>query len=366
VVAVDLSNLCRDQRFLRPGIRADLGLIDQFLSGLERSDIRHRAVIWVADRSLIPLLGQEERRRLRDLEVTGELEISTLADERLLELAFSEYADSGTLIATMDNFDDFRRTYPEIQGSKDRFLAWSPDDGGRLRIEFRNMGVHSHRRLSRKEESAEFKARRLLRDSIVRKATANYFRCENGGCLLAGLWPNRLPELPRYDDHSDKFVCPSCGAEVVAGASRPPAAQLIVFLDGTEQFRVLIEEDQEIAIGRIDAPGQIGLASRLPRERTDAISRSHVRMTMTDGRLRVEDLGSRNGTVVRNQGSGAEALLTPRDSRQIRRGDTIALPSGITLELTGRSIPLHDGDSSALTVEPADGDRATRILATRP
>ena len=121
IVAVDLSNLCRDQRLLRPGTRADLVLIDQFLVGLERSDIRHRAVTWVADRSLIPLLSEEERRRLRDLEVTGELEISTLADERLLELAFSKYAEPGTLIATMDNFDDFRRTYPEIQGSTDRF-----------------------------------------------------------------------------------------------------------------------------------------------------------------------------------------------------------------------------------------------------
>ena len=366
LVAVDLSNLCRDQRLLRAGIQADLGLIDLFREGLTRSGIRHGSVVWIADRSLIPLLAPEERRRARELEASGELELSTLADERLLELALSEYAEPGTLVASMDNFDDFRRSYPEIQGSTDQFLAWALGPDGSLHIEFRDMRVHSHRRLSKKEESAELKARRLVRDSIVRKATDHYFQCDSSDCLLASLWPDRLPELPRFDDRSDQFVCPSCGTPVTAGPPRPSAAQMIVFLDGVEQFRVLIEENQLITIGRTDGPNRIGLASRLHTDRTDAISRSHVRLTMTDGNLTVDDVGSRNGTVVRKAGSASEARLESDKPCRIQRGDTIALPSGITLELSGRSIPLQDNDSFDAAIDDIRGDRATRILATRP
>lgn len=362
-VAIDLSNLCRDHRLLRPGVRADLALLDRFSESLESAGLNVGSVICVADKSLIPLLSTDERRRLRELEALGRLEITSLADERLLELAFSEYASSGTLIASMDNFDDFRRRYPEIQGSRDRFLAWYPTSGGSLQIQFREMGNHTHRRLSRKEESAELKARRLLRHSIIQKAATNYFRCENSGCLIARLWPDRIPELPRYDDRTDQFVCPSCSTALVLDGPRSNSAQLIVFLDGEEQFRVPIEEGQTVSFGRADGTGQIGLGSRMPQDRTDSISRAHLSFSMIDGGIVVEDLASRNGTVLRN--GRVEQRLVPHVSQTFLSEETVALPSGITIELSGRSIPLSNEDSSDHSDLLRNDDRATRLLSRR-
>ena len=210
LVVVDLSNLARDIRLLQPGMGADARLVDQFMDALRASGIAARA-IWVADRSLPPLLDVSGKRRLRELERSGDLEYSSLADERILEIALGHDARPGTFVASMDNFDDFRRSYPAIQGSTDRFIGWEKKSDRSISLYLREMGVHSHHRLSRKEESAELKARRLHRVSVVRRAAATHFRCNNDQCLLARLWPDRLPELPRYNDRTDRFVCPTCG-----------------------------------------------------------------------------------------------------------------------------------------------------------
>ena len=365
VVVVDLSNLCRDRRFLKAGTSADLGILDRFVTALEESSIEFQTVMSVADRSLPPLLDSAARRRLVELERDGLLEYSSLADDRLLELAFSTYANPDTLVASMDNFDDFRRTYPSIQGSTGRFIGWSPDDKGRLLVGLRDMGVHTHRRMSRKEESAEFKARRLQRHSIVRRAAATYYQCENSECLLAQLWPDRLPELPRYDDHTDQFVCPSCQALLAIGEPRPAATQLIVFLHGIEQFRLLLEEGGSVEIGRTDTAGCVGLASRLPAGTADAVSRAHTSFRLAAGRVVVEDLSSRNGTVVRPADGREESRLPAGSPHVMQRRDEIALPSGITIELSGRSIPNDDDGAVEPEQNEITDDRATRILVTR-
>jgi hypothetical protein len=365
LVVVDLSNLCRDRRLLPTGIKAELGFLDLLIEALGQSEIGVSGLKPIADRSLPPLLDPAGRRRLREMERDGDVEFSSLADERLLELAFGQYAARGTLVASMDNFDDFRRTYPSIQGSTDRFIGWAPNGDGGLRVELRDMGVHSHRRLSRKEESAEFKARRLQRESIVRRAAATYFRCETADCLVVQLWPARLPELPRFDDRTDQFVCPSCEAPLIVGEPRPRGIHLIVFLHGAEQFRLLLEEEGRVAVGRKDAPGCIGLDSRLPASTTDAISRSHVTFSLVNGRVNVEDLDSRNGTVVRSVDGGDDVRLRMGTPFVIGRRDEVALPSGITIELSGRSVALDGERPTESDAGETDDDRATRILVTR-
>lgn len=365
LVVIDLSNLCRDQRLLSPRLNADVALLDQFAEALEISEIVFSDLRSVADRSLAPMLDSAGKRRLRELEQQDLLEYSSIADERLLDLAFGAQADPDTLVASMDGFDDFRRAYPEIQGSTDRFVGWAPGPDGSIRVARRDMGVHSHQRLSRKEESAELKARRLRRESVVRRATETYFRCDNRGCLLAQLWPDQLPELPRFDDLTDKFVCPSCEGPLTTGERRPESTQLIVFLHGAEQFRLLLDEGERVAIGRKDAKGCVGLDSRLPPDSADAVSRHHVAFMRTAGHVEVEDLGSRNGTVVRSlDGGDPDDRLEAGTRRALSRRSVVALPSGITLELSGRRVPL-DGERPLDADDPDVDHRATRILATR-
>lgn len=362
-VVVDLSNLTRDASL--PGGRASLGRLALFTAALEQSPIEFSRIYSVADRSLPSLLRPPEKQELREMEKSGVLQFSSLADELILALAFGGEGGSEMLVASLDYFDDFRRGYPEIQGCLDRFIGWEADDDGGVRVMLRDMQVRGHHKLSRKEESSELKARRLRYKALVERAAANFFVCENPFCPLAQLWPERLPELPRFDDRNDCFVCPSCKTPLRVGEPRPSSTQFIVFLDGSEQCRVLLDEGESMVIGRTDSEGCLGLESRLPSGAADAVSRRHLRISRSRTNVKVEDLDSRNGSVVRWLDASHEEVRLVRGAPiAVGRRNVVALPSGITLEISGRSIPLAGERAPSEGDDPVD--RSTRILSVGP
>ncbi len=381
MLAVDLSNLCRDRRVAHlsafstsPDISPEIGptdlsteiaVVDQLVAGIRSTGIVIDKLILIADRNLPHHVDEATRRRLRELERDGRLEYSSVADERLLELAFGSEARPGTLIASMDWFDDFRRTFPAIQGCTDRFIGWEPYEHGSLRVHLRDMGVHTHRRISRKEEAAELKARRLERKSLVRQATLYEYTCACADCLLAQLWPDRLPELPRWDDRNQQFVCPSCNGPVEQGRPRAPSVTAIVQLDGTEHFRLVIEEGKQVVIGRREGTGRVGLAERIEGASLDAISRDHLALRFDGSSLTAEDLASRNGTLLRDP-SGRERRLRAAEPQVFGPRATVVLPGGVSIELSGRAAhaPAETDDASSAEAADTDG-RVTRILATR-
>ncbi len=130
LVVVDLSNLCRDARFLPPGVDADLRLLDRLIGGTSALGLGHVTTYSVADRSLVRLLPEPQRREVKGMERAGLLEFTGIADERILEIAFESDSSDLPLVASLDNFDDFRRTFPIIQGNRDRFLKWDPNERG--------------------------------------------------------------------------------------------------------------------------------------------------------------------------------------------------------------------------------------------
>ncbi len=101
------------------------------------------------------------------------------------------------------------------------------------------------------------------------------------------------PDLPRYDDSSDAFVCPGCLRPLVAGDPRAAAIQLIVFLDGIEQLRVLLNDGECMRLGGATQPAAWALQPRLPSNAAKAISSTSLAFNFVDGELLVEDLGSR-------------------------------------------------------------------------
>lgn len=363
LVVVDLSNLCRDDRFLPSGVDADLTLLDQFIDATSGLGLGHVTALSIADRSLLHLLSDTQRRQAKAMEKAGRLEMTAMADERILDIAFGSAGGDRTLVASLDNFDDFRRAFPMIQGSRDRFLGWEVGEDGQLVVTRRNMGQHTHHRLSRKEESAELKARRLRRDTLVRQASERHYMCSNRSCLLAQLWPDSIPDLPRYDDRIQAFVCPNCLGPLRPGEARPDAIQLIVFLEGQEQFRVLVNSGERVTIGRRDGKGCVGLQDRLPAHAAEAISREHIAVGYADGRVDVEDLGSRNGSTIRSHGD--ERPLRPGAAEPVSPRAVVALPGGITIERSGRSIPL-DGERPGSAEVSNDDLRVTRLLVPRP
>ena len=267
------------------------------------------------------------------------------------------------LVASMDAFDDFRRQYPEIQGSTDRFVGWEPAGRSAISLFMRDMGVHDHWRISRKEESEVLRARRIEKEEVVRRATERFFRCDNEQCLLAQLWPERLSELPRYRQDSDDFVCPSCADPLVDAGPRPAFVQLIVFAAGEEQFRFSVPEGGTVGLGRTDAPNRIGLERALPVETLASVSRSHATFELTEGSLRVRDEGSTNGTELRRTGGASHHVekLRPGDAVVFGPRATLSLPGNITIERSGRRIGAPADDAFADDLPPARStDRSTR------
>lgn len=161
---------------------------------------------------------------------------------------------------------------------------------------------------------------------------------------------------------ADAFVCPSCTNQLQSLGRRPLGIQVIVYLHGAEQFRLLIEDGEELFIGRRESKGCIGLANRLPGTAAEAVSRRHLQLSFASGDLVVEDCCSRNGTVLRQAGN--DERLFPGARHGVGLQTTVALPGGITIERSGRSAPV-DGLRAPPAGDEFDTGRATRLLTSR-
>ncbi|MBX7134341.1 MAG: FHA domain-containing protein [Fimbriimonadaceae bacterium] len=334
---VDLSNVCRDESISGTASgRASWRSYELLLQAVRDAGIKIGGVHLVADRNLRYLLDSRGVSEFDRAERAGRLEATPLADERLLEYAFGAESEfSGALVASMDRFDDFRRSYPEIQQNADRFVGWQSRNGI-LTAFLRDMGTSSHFEMSRKEEQSEFKERRIRRQEVAKRAESSYFRCEKESCIAHRLWPEHIRELPRYDDRRDDFLCTRCGGVLKSVGRRRPSAQLIVFVNGAERSRILLQQGETLAVGRSDSEDCVGLRRLLPGDEQSAISRRHLEFRWVGPDLTVSDLGSKNGTlVVKSSGSGP-GRLRPGDAIRFGRGARVDLPDGISIELSGR------------------------------
>jgi hypothetical protein len=362
LVVCDLSNLARDRRIRNSQAEADLDATMLFEDALQDFDESDHDVLYVADRNLRHLVPTSQRARFAALERSGQLEVRAVADERILDLAFGWDASASTLVASMDCFDDFRRSFPALQGCTDRVVGWRPGSPSGIELCFRNMGVRDHHQMSRREESALFKERRIVRREIVERAVGRRYGCgDESSCLLAQVWKGGLPYPPRYVEHEDSFVCPGCGGPVDDLGERPSGDQVIVFLNGAEMVRIFVEEGTSLELGRSDGPARVGLGPRLPGAAADAVSRRHLVIESSNGRLVVADCGSSNGTLFRDA-SGSERQLGTVPVELVGRS-VVALPGGITIERSGRRNPFGGIEGDANRVDEADGS-ATRVLTS--
>ena len=348
-VLLDGSNICRDTSIAPRGAVAAWERLELLLHSLEASTIQFSYAYVVADRSLYYKLDEHGQQNLREMRHQGKLEEVRFADERLLELAFSNVSDhKGATIATCDRFDDFRRRYPELDDAK--AIAWSADDFGIPSPVLRAFGTRPHQQMSRKEEEGELYERGLRRYEVQNRAASRYYRCQEEECLLAKLWPDRLKELPRYDQDHDRFVCPSCKTPLNDAGPRPSAVAVIVFFEEVERARFLIEDGPGVMVGRNRSKNCVGLKEFLPGSDLAKVSRKHIKLALDGRSVTVEDLDSKNGTRIgglENDSATAEEIPPGREcSWPLDR--RIILPSGVTLERSGRRHPIigdHADDS---------------------
>lgn len=357
---VDLSNICRDESVVGKGDGADWNAYLRLLQAVRSSNIQFSRTLLIADASLRHHMDAAGRAELRRHEQRGDLEVTSLADERLLSYAFDKGTKySGALIATLDRFDDFRRRFPQIQGNKDRFVGWRVRNG-LLEAYFRDMGTSGHNTMSRKEERGVLKERKLRRDEVTARAESTFFRCANDDCLVRKLWPDHLRELPRYDDRRDVFLCPACRTQLESAGPRPHSVQLIVFCAGAERARILLQHGETITVGRSDANDCIGLTRLLGDHDSSAVSRRHAQFRLESSSVEVRDIGSKNGSTLQRNQSDSPKKLAPNRWTRFGRGHILGLASGLSIELSGRRIAF-DGERP-LSAKPPDGtDSPTRL-----
>lgn len=361
VIIIDASNVCRDRDLAPLGVPASWARLEALLHALEGSPIVFSNAYVVADRTLHYALDSAGQQALRRMEKAGAAEQRRFADERIVELAYASTSHlRGALIATQDQFDDFRRSYEEITSTTGRAVRWRADKVGRPVPEQRDFESRTHQRMSRKEEEGEIAQRRLRRQDVQQRAVATYFRCTNRSCLVAKLWPDRLEELPGYDEQNDRFACPSCGAKLEVGDRRAPAVQVIVLVDGVERTRLLLEEGVDLDVGRVDAKGCVGLERHTPKGRAVTLSRRHLQLRLRGTDVTATDLDSKNGTWIRPRRAhdGHKRRLKQRSPEPWQLRDAVVLPGGITLERSGRRHPLVGQRP------PGDGDTNPRAAPT--
>jgi hypothetical protein len=131
--------------------------------------------------------------------------------------------------------------------------------------------------------------------------------------------------------------------------------QLIVFLESSEQFRILLEEWKEVVVvvGRQESSGCVGIQMGLHPNTRRATGCRHLKFINHRGSgVVVEDLGYRDGSLLRSTVGGNGKPMVRGMARTIPASDVVALPLGMTIELPGRSIPLHG-------MRPNGGNRET-------
>jgi hypothetical protein len=349
-VLIDGSNICRDSTLAPGNTSASWKRLEQLIAAATNQISGISSFFVVVDRSLYPRLASTGKEKLRDLRRNGQLEESKFADERLLDLAFSETSPIASgVIATLDRFDDFRRRYPELETAD--AIAWKPDHSGNPNPYLRPFGPRHHQKMSRKEEDGELLDRNLRRYEVQDRAAAHYYRCITDLCITAQLWPDFLKELPLYDENIDFFICPTCKKPLEKGKRRPATTAVVVFVEDREVGRILVEDGPGISIGRVASARCIGLDRLISSGAFNQISRHHIHLRFHSQNLIVQDLGSTNGTNMADLASAATDIniLSPGQDYNWTLNKKLCLPNGISLERSGRRLPISGEKASETT-----------------
>jgi DNA-binding NtrC family response regulator len=146
-----------------------------------------------------------------------------------------------------------------------------------------------------------------------------------GKCVLAARTPNQTPMTKRRDEDS---AANSCG---ILTTVRFPTAEggqdgLFLIVVGPEGFRAIALPHRGIL--------QIGRRSQADIKINDSLaSRDHCRLYVEGGKVEIEDLGSANGTLLRNH------ALPPRSRVELALGDAVSVGATVLMVRSGDRLP---------------------------
>ncbi len=357
-VIIDLSNTMRSQELDDTGTAcrhdgrcARISRLQRLLAAWEAEIDREPAWLGVADATLHGLLcSAEEKAVYAGWKRAGLVLEVGYADPEIL--AAAEKDDASVLSG--DGFKSFRRLSAWVVGNHRRFVRWSVLDG-MVRLHAGLVPVPMQD-LSRAEEEDDLRARGLpVHDAGA--LLGQHWRCGSASCFARRLYPERLGVLPSF--HRGQARCPWCAGPLLPVGARAASVEVKVERDGREFRTLLLEEGDEVTVGR-DRPPVFDATAGLPADVAARISRRHVRLRFRNGRLEVQEAGSSNGSRLWRWDA---RLRRPQDSGSLRgdmwtrlaRADAVLLAGGVTLRMSGRRWPLSVPQSQDRVDQPVDG-----------
>ena len=318
---VDLSNACRGDG--HPRWDRYLLLRERLLSyGFTR-------VRAIGDSSLRFRLSPTDVGHLETAIGRNEVQMVPYADPHLISAAFDD--DTITVVSN-DRFRGLRRQFPELRGFR-RVLAFR----------FEEHEVHLHPSpLEEDIDEAEL-SRIVEAESLTplgystpedRDLLRWDWRCLEPECGAAQL--PQLDELPLCDEGNP--ACPICNATLERLGLATGRIEIKVLIAGEVRERFALAVGSSLRVGRGPGPGRFDVSPLLEDPATSPVSRIHLEVTNHDGRLRICDLASRNGTEVAH----ADGTTTPlREDNPLFMGvaDRVSLAGAVELQRSGRRWP---------------------------
>lgn len=289
----------------------------------------HARFYGVADNSLYYKLDEVGKRRLAQWKRKRMARSVSWADPEVLELA-TQFGTASVL--TTDLFRDHRRAFPWLQGT-DRI--WKPivRDGsiGFERLDFTPIpAVEVSWRIEEADLTPKgFKTRE------AREALKYEWRCTTADCL----WARKtvIEEDPAFRD--GQVVCPACRAPARQLGFRESTKEIVLLLGDDEVDRLPLPERSELTVGRGRDTGRYDVREVLEAAAASKVSRNHIKLINSGGRIIVEELGSKNGTSIIRE-DGVATHLQERVRQALAPNEHLAIAGGaLMIRLSGKKRP---------------------------
>ncbi|WKG04643.1 FHA domain-containing protein [Mycolicibacterium sp. HK-90] len=281
----------------------------------------------IADNSLWHHMDDHGRRALSTWKKSGRARSVRWADPEILELATKHTAAT---VITTDLFRDHRRTFPWLQGTT-RMMR-PVINGKTVAFEQLDYSPIADHEVSRRVEEADLKPKHI--DSPeARQALRFEWACANPNCVWGGA--PVIDADPAYANGT--ACCPVCLDPARKMGACEDTREIVILLEQGEPDRIPIAEGTSLVVGRGRGEARYDVRTVLDESDYALISRNHLRITNASGQLRVEDLGSHNGTSLIREGGGNEFPLHAGELQRLEKSDRLSLARGaLQIRMSGR------------------------------
>lgn len=319
-VIIDLSAVARlDQK-------ADWRHIDLLVRAWREQKDRQAVFYGVADNSLKRVMDDYGIRSLAQWKRSGRARSVSFADLDVLRLA---EAHPDASIITTDLFRDHRRDFPWLQGCARVFRpVISGRDMGFEPLDYSPIPDYE---VSMWAEKADLKPKGFTTPEAL-EALRFEWACTNAACAWGS--ESIIDDEPSYRDAQVR--CPECGTPARRAGSRENTRELVLLIGGEEVDRIPFADGSSLVFGRGRGAGRFDVRELLDDRHAALVSRDHLRLSNREGRLLVEELGSRNGTTL-VRADGGEAKLQAGVGQRLEVEDRLSIARGaLQIRRSGR------------------------------